>query len=224
MFERGLLHTFYGMDKTNDKPVPPTNPERRYSAASERNRAPILAVLKRVLSGTGLMLEIGAGSGQHAAYFAPHFPEMQWQPTEPDPEGRASIEAWAAETGAPNMLQSMDLDVTQTSWPVDRADAMFSANMIHIAPWPCCLGLMAGAGRVLSDGGVLCLYGPFMVGGKHTAPSNAEFDQSLKSQDPAWGIRDLDEVTATAEKEGLRRTEIVDMPANNMMLVFHRRP
>jgi hypothetical protein len=238
----GPLPTFTAMDKNN--------PKRQFSAASERNRAPILAVLKRVLPETGLMVEIGAGSGQHAAYFAARFPGLQWQPTEPDADGRASIDAWAGESGAPNLLAAIDLDVTEAAWPVATAAAMFSANMIHIAPWPCCLGLMAGAGRVLSasgvDGGtpdreittggdgrspdrdpqkagVLCLYGPFKQGGGHTAPSNAQFDDSLKSRDPAWGIRDLEAVIDAAAQNGLAHVETVAMPANNMMPIFRRR-
>jgi len=117
----------------------------------------------------------------------------------------------------------MNLDVTQESWPVETAAAMFSANMIHISPWECCLGLMAGAGRTLSDKGVLCLYGPFKQGGQHTAPSNAQFDDSLKSRNPAWGIRDLEAVIETAAANGLAHTETVAMPANNMIQIFHRR-
>lgn len=211
----GGLPTFNAMDENKT--------ERLYSGASERNRDPILAVLQRALPDAGLMLEIGAGSGQHAAYFAPWFPGLDWQPTEPDPGGRASIDAWAAETAAPNLRAAMNLDVTQESWPVETAAAMFSANMIHISPWECCLGLMAGAGRTLSDKGVLCLYGPFKQGGQHTAPSNAQFDDSLKSRNPAWGIRDLEAIIDTAAANGLAHTETVAMPANNMIQIFHRR-
>ena len=116
----------------------------------------------------------------------------------------------------------MDLDVTVDPWPITEADAVFSANMIHIAPWQCCQGLMAGAGRILRPGSVLVLCGPFMRGGEHTAPSNAQFDASLKSRDASWGIRDLDDVTACAQEAGLTRQEIIEMPANNLTVIFKR--
>jgi hypothetical protein len=206
--------TFQAMSEPPDRRLP--------SPSSERNRDPILAVLERVLPETGVLLEIAAGSGHHAAYFAPNFPGLTWQPSEPDPDGRASITAWGEHTNAANLNPPIDLDVTAEHWEITEADAVFSANMIHIAPWQCCLGLMAGAGRILSPGGVLVLYGPFMRGGEHTAPSNAQFDASLKSRDASWGIRDLDDVTACAEEAGLARQEIVDMPANNLTVIFKR--
>ncbi len=205
-----------------DETPPPGADRRQPSPSSERNRDPILAVLQRILPETGLVLEIAAGSGHHAAYFAPRFPGLTWQPTEPDPNGRASIAAWVEDTNAANLRPPMDLDVTRDPWPVTAADAVFSANMIHIAPWQCCQGLMAGAGRILGEGGLLVLYGPFMRGGEHTAPSNAQFDASLKQRDPSWGIRDLDDVTACAEEAGLTAKEIVEMPANNLTVIFNR--
>ena len=182
------------------------------------------------------LVEIGAGSGEHAAYFAPRFPGLTWQPTEPDADGRASIKAWAVAANVPNLRPPLDLDVTRAVWPVTEADAVFCANMIHIAPWQCCLGLMAGAGRILTprgeDGetpdrdqkkaGVLVLYGPFKRDGEHTAPSNADFDAGLKSRDPAWGVRDLSEVTEAALDNGLALEQTVDMPANNLMAIFRR--
>ena len=230
---------------------PDNGPDRRqFAPATGRNRDAILAVLERVLPETGLMVEIGAGSGQHAAYFAPRFPGLVWQPTEPDPDAHASIAAWAETANVPNLLAALDLDVTEAVWPVGEADAVFSANMIHIAPWACCLGLMAGAGRILTprgedggtpdrdqiesgeDGGtpdrdqkkagVLVLYGPFMRDGEHTAPSNADFDAGLRSRDPAWGVRDLADVTEAAADAGLALEETVDMPANNLMAMFRR--
>ena len=200
----------------------PDSDRRQHSPSSERNRDPILAVLKRVLPETGVLLEIAAGSGHHAAYFAPRFPGLTWQPTEPDPDGRASITAWVEHTNAANLRPPLDLDVTGDPWPVTEADAVFSANMIHIAPWQCCQGLMAGAGRILGPAGVLVLYGPFMRSGEHTAPSNAQFDASLKSRDASWGIRDLDDVTACAKACELALQEIVDMPANNLTVIFKR--
>ena len=205
----------------------PTDPEaapdsRRFSEASERNREPIAAVLERLLPASGLVLEIGSGSGQHAATFAQRFPGLDWQPSDPDPELRASIAAWRDAAGAPNLLRPLDLDVTGDSWPVRRAAAVFSANMIHIAPWACCLGLMAGAGRVLAATGMLILYGPFLLADRPTAPSNVRFDESLKARDPAWGIRGLAQVAAAAAEHGLELEETVDMPANNLMVVFRR--
>ncbi len=231
---------------------------RQFAPATGRNRDAILAVLERVLPETGLMLEIGAGSGEHAAWFAPRFPGLVWQPTEPDPDGRASITAWVEAANVPNLRPPLDLDVTAAVWPVEQEagtaagvfgghprpprrtgtkqeagtgsartgtqkfDAVFSANMIHIAPWQCCLGLMAGAGRILGPGGVLVLYGPFKRDGEPTAPSNADFDAGLKNHDPAWGVRDLGDVTEAALDNGLALEETVAMPANNLMAIFRR--
>ena len=210
----------------------PTGPSpspggRQFSEASERNRGPIAGVLERLLPETGLMLEIGSGTGQHAAYLAPRFPGLHWQPSDPDPECRASIAAWRDASrrdanGAPNLLAPVDLDVTADPWPVSEAVAVFSANMIHIAPWDCCLGLVAGAGRLLAPTGILILYGPFLDAGRPTAPSNIRFDESLRARDPAWGIRDLADVAGAAAKHGLDLAETVAMPANNLMVVFRR--
>ncbi len=213
--------TFQDMNEA--PPAPDRRPDKRqFAPAPGRNRDAILAVLERVLPETGLMIEIGAGSGQHAAWFAPRFPGLAWQPTEPDPDARASIAAWAAAADVPNLRPPLDLDVTGNPWPVTEADAVFSANMIHIAPWQCCLGLMAGAGRILTARGIAVLYGPFHRDGKPTAPSNADFDASLKSRDPAWGVRDLGDVTQAALDNGLTLEETVDMPANNLMAIFRR--
>ena len=202
--------------------TPNSTGRRQYAPATGRNRDAILAVLERVLPETGLMVEIGAGSGEHAAYFAPRFPALVWQPTEPDADGRASIAAWAEAANVPNLRPPLDLDVTAAVWPITEADAVFCANMIHIAPWQCCLGLMAGAGRILGPAGVLVLYGPFKRDGEHTAPSNADFDAGLRNRDPAWGVRDLGEVTEAALDNGLALEETVDMPANNLMAIFRR--
>jgi SAM-dependent methyltransferase len=193
---------------------------RRHAPATERNRDPILEVLKRVLPAEGIVLELASGTGQHAAHFARHLPGLLWQPTDRDAEGFASITAWAE--GAANVRPPFPLDATQDPWPVDTVEAIFSANMIHIAPWPVCLGLMRGAGRHLAPGGVLVLYGPFRVGGAHTAPSNAAFDADLRQCDPAWGVRDLEAVIEAAAAQGLTFAERVPMPANNQTLIFHR--
>ncbi len=218
--------TLAGMADAPEHDAPPTGADdgrRRFSESCERNRGPIADVLGRVLPEAGLVLEIGSGTGQHAAYFAPRFPALDWRPSDPDPELRASIAAWRDAAGAPNLLPPVDLDVTRDAWPVSEAVAVFSANMIHIAPWACCLGLMAGAGRVLSRAGMLFLYGPFLLAGRPTAPSNVRFDESLKARDPAWGIRDLADVAGAAADQGLELAETVDMPANNLMVVFRRR-
>ena len=208
---------------TETPTVPEPAPDcRQHSESCERNRGPIADVLARFLPASGLVLEIGSGTGQHAATFAPRFPALDWQPSDPDPELRASIAAWRDAAGAPTLLPPLDLDVTANSWPVSEAVAVFSANMIHIAPWACCLGLMAGAGRVLSATGMLFLYGPFLVTERPTAPSNVRFDESLKARDPAWGIRDLADVAGAAADQGLELSDTVDMPANNLVVVFRR--
>jgi SAM-dependent methyltransferase len=193
---------------------------KQHAPATLRNREPILAVLQRVLPQTGLVLEIASGTGEHATWVAPQLPGITWQPSDADPQMRASIAAWTAERGATNVLPPIVLDVTMDPWPIDRAAAIFCANMIHIAPWTATEGLMRGAGRVLSPGGRLVLYGPFMIGGAHTAPSNAAFDQSLRGRNPAWGVRDLDAVSAVAASHGLRLVETIEMPANNLSVVF----
>lgn len=192
---------------------------KRHAAATLRNRDPILAVLRRWLPERGLVVEVAAGSGEHAAYFAPHFPGLDWQPTDADEAALTSIAAWRAECGAPNLHPPLRLDVRQP-WPVERAEAIFCANMIHIAPWDCALALVAGAGRVLIPGGLLILYGPFRIGGAHTAPGNAAFDADLRRRDPAWGVRDLEAVVEAAQAAGLDHLDTVAMPANNLTVVW----
>lgn len=194
-----------------------------HASAAERNRYPIQDVLRRWLPPRGLVLEIAAGSGLHAAWFAPRFPHLTWQPTDTDPSALASIAAWRDEAGANNLNPPLSLDVRAPSWPVERADAVFCANMIHIAPWDCARGLIQGAGRILPPGGVLILYGPFRVGGR-MAPSNQAFDESLRARDPAWGVRDLEAVGALAQAAGLDHLDIVTMPANNLSVVWRKRP
>ncbi len=195
---------------------------RIYRPHVARNRDPILDVLRRVLPGQGLVLEVASGSGEHAAYFAAHLPALTWQPSDPDPEALASIAAHRAAAGTPNLLAPLQLDVSAARWPVERADAVICNNMIHISPWSACEGLMAGAARTLPPGGVLYLYGPYKIDGRHTAPSNAAFDATLRAQNAAWGIRDLADVAALAERNGLTLTETVAMPANNLSVVFRR--
>jgi SAM-dependent methyltransferase len=188
-----------------------------------RNRAPILDVLTRVLPARGVVLEVASGSGEHAAYFAAALPGVTWQPSDPDPRALASIAAHRAAASAANLLAPFRLDVTADPWPVTRADALVCINMIHIAPWAASEGLMTGARRLLDAGGVLYLYGPYRIAGRHTAPSNQEFDAWLHAQNAAWGIRDLDDVTALAADHGLALAETVPMPANNLSVIFRRR-
>jgi SAM-dependent methyltransferase len=197
---------------------------KRSAPAAERNRGPILDVLRGVLPATGLVLEIASGTGQHVVHFAAALPRLEFQPSDVDDDNLASVRAWIAETGLTNVRPPIRLDVRDPVWPVARADALFCANMIHIAPWAAAEGLLAGAGRVLPPGGVLCLYGPFAFGGRFLAPSNEAFDASLRARDPAWGVRDLDVVTATAAGHGLVREALFEMPANNHVVVFRRSP
>jgi SAM-dependent methyltransferase len=195
---------------------------RFYRPHVARNREPILGVLRRVLPPQGLVLEVASGSGEHAAYFAQHLPTLEWQPSDPDAEALASIAAHRAAAGVPNLLAPLRLDVTSAPWPVERADAIVCNNMIHISPWGASEGLIAGAGRVLSQEGVLYLYGPYRIDGRHTAPSNQAFDVSLRAQDPLWGVRDLADVSALAVRHGLVLDETVAMPANNLSVIFRR--
>ncbi|HTU62958.1 MAG TPA: DUF938 domain-containing protein [Polyangiales bacterium] len=191
--------------------------------APERNKAPILEVLQRALpSQGGRLLEVASGSGQHAAYFARALPAWTWLPSDVDPRNLASVAAYVEEAALPNLLPPLALDVCAEAWPVGELDALFNANMIHIAPWECCEGLLRGAGRYLRAGGVLVLYGPFRIGGDHTAPSNYEFDLDLRRRDPRWGVRDLETVAELARSLGLEHRETVAMPANNQCVVFER--
>jgi SAM-dependent methyltransferase len=201
----------------------PLPPGALVAPAVARNREPILAVLRRVLPERGLVLEIASGSGEHAVYFAAALPHLTWQPSDPDPEARDSIAAYRAAAQLPNLLPPLALDAASPNWPVAQSDMIVSINMIHIAPWAAAEGLMAGAERLLAAGGVLFLYGPFREHGQHTAPSNAAFDESLRTRNREWGVRDLDEVAALASRHGFALEERVAMPANNLSVVFRRR-
>lgn len=196
----------------------------RTAPSVARNRGPILAILREVLPPEGVVLEVASGTGEHAVHFAAGLPGLVWQPSDPDPEARGSIAAHRAAAGLPNLLAPLDLDATAPSWPVQRADAVVAINMVHISPWRATEGLTAGAGRVLPPGGVLYLYGAFRQEGRHTAPSNAVFDESLRARNPEWGVRDVAEVAAVAARHGLDLVRQVAMPANNLSLVFMRRP
>ena len=199
----------------------PSDP-RLYYPHVARNREPILEIVRRVLPPRGLVLEVASGSGEHAVYLAAQMPALVWQPTDPDPQALASIAAHRSDAGLPNLLPPLPLDVTSSTWPAERADAVMCYNMIHIAPWSACAGLIAGAARVLPAGGVLYLYGPYKIDGRHTASSNAAFDAELRARNPQWGIRDLGDVTALAERHGFGPAETVAMPANNLSVIFRR--
>jgi cyclopropane fatty-acyl-phospholipid synthase-like methyltransferase len=220
------------MHDDNDKPLPVALEQRAqdvdrrlFSPSAARNAEPILTVLKGLFPAHGTVLEIGCGTGEHAACFAAAMPRLTWLPTDPDPASRASIASWIGFRGLSNVLAPIDVDASSTVWGVEHLapyDAILSINMIHIAPWAATTGLFSGAGRLLRGGGLLCLYGPFMQNGTYNAPSNAAFDQSLKASNPAWGLRDIADLERTALASGLRLGETVGMPANNTLLVFHR--
>lgn len=190
--------------------------------AAARNRDPILAVLRRVLPRTGLILEVASGTGEHAVHFAARLPDLAWQPTDPDPDMLRSIAAHRARAALPNLRPPLILDAAAPSWPVARADGIVAINLIHIAPWAAAEGLMRGAAGALAPGAPLTLYGPFSEDGRHTAPSNAAFDADLRRRDPAWGVRAIGAVTALARGHGLTLAERIAMPANNLSLVFRR--
>lgn len=193
-----------------------------HAAATERNRGPILEVLRGVLPPTGLVLEIASGTGEHVAFFARAFPALRWQPTDAAPPHLESIRAWSAASGADNIAPAVLLDVERAPWPLVQADAILNINMIHISPWSAAEALFQGAARLLPPSGILFLYGPFKRGGAHTAESNQRFDDWLRGEDPRWGVRDLDDVQALASSAGFQAAEVVLMPANNLSLLFRR--
>jgi len=200
---------------------------RLSSPAARRNRDPILAVLRRALPAQGAVLELASGGGEHAMWLAAHLPGLLFQPSDPDPASRASISAWIAHEGLPNVLAPLALDAADEYWmlPGDVAErlvAILCINMTHVAPWQATLGLLRGAGRMLRSGGVLYLYGPYKREGRHTAPSNAAFDASLRARDPAWGVRDLEDVVAAAGRAGLALASVEEMPANNLSVIFRK--
>lgn len=205
---------------------------RAHSPAAARNSGPILAVLQALLPERGAALEIASGTGQHAACFAAAFPGWTWQPTDAEPHGFASIAAWSADSGASNVLAPLVLNVLSDTWPGTGPaatapfnhsfDLIYCANMLHIAPWACCAGLMQGAARHLAPTGHLVTYGPYLEDDVPTAPGNLAFDASLRAQNPAWGIRTLSDVTREAQRAGLHLAARHALPANNLLLVWKR--
>jgi cyclopropane fatty-acyl-phospholipid synthase-like methyltransferase len=196
---------------------------RQQSPSVARNRAPILAVLQRILPPDAHVLELASGTGEHAVFFGETLPGVTWQTSDPDPDARDSIAAWIRSEGVANVLPPREIDVSAAEWDVAGPfDALVAINMIHISPWEATLGLMAGAGRLLRSGGVLFTYGAYKRGGAHTAASNESFDQWLKQRDPRFGVRDLEDVEAAARMHEINLREIIEMPANNLSLVFER--
>jgi SAM-dependent methyltransferase len=195
---------------------------KRFAPATERNREPLAAVLSEVLPASGTVLEVASGTGEHAVHFACRFPGLLWQPSDPDPDSLASIQAWREEAGLGNLLAPLRLDAAAETWPVAAADAILCVNMVHISPWTATVGLMRGAGRLLGPGAPLILYGPYRRAGVPTAPSNEAFDESLKSRNPQWGLRELEAVAAEAAKYGFTPDRPFEMPANNVTVVFRR--
>ena len=193
---------------------------RWFAPSVERNKDPILNLLKRVLPHTGLILEIGSGTGQHVAHFAKALPELSWQPSDPDDEFRKSIRSWTKFDNLDNVRAPIDLEVCRFPWPLTRADAVLCVNMIHVAPWAATQALFSGAKCVLDRGGLLILYGPYLRFGRHTAASNEAFDARLRATDPSWGLRDLEKVVEVADQAGFRLAEVVEMPANNFGVVL----
>lgn len=209
-------------------PFERTDDGRQYSPSAQRNSAPILEVLKTCLPKAGTILEVAAGSGEHSVRFAPEFPDNYWLATDPAEDKVESIKAWHAVSPTPNLLPPLALDAVAATWPVESIElpapitAIVCVNMIHVSPWKVTMGLLAAAGRILEKEGILYLYGAYMMGGKHTAPSNAEFDAMLKKTNPEWGLRNLQDVEAEAGKNGLKLIKVVPMPANNFSVVFQK--
>ncbi len=195
---------------------------KHHAPATERNREPIAAALREVLPASGTVLEVASGSGEHAVAFAELFAHLRWQPSDADPTALASICAWAQEAALPNLLEPVQLNAADGDWPVESADALLCVNMVHISPWSATEGLMRGAGRVLGSGAPLILYGPYSRSGLPTAPSNEAFDKSLRARNPLWGLRLLDDLVGEAQLRGLRLEQVVEMPANNLTLVFRK--
>jgi hypothetical protein len=195
---------------------------RRSAPAVLRNREPIVEVLGEWLPEKGLVLELASGTGEHAVFFAERFPTLEWQPSDVHPDALASIKAWRAHAGLPNVREPVVIDAGAAGWPIDRADAVLSINMVHISPWRSALGLLDGAARLLAPGRPLILYGPWLTDDIPSAPSNLAFDQDLKARDPEWGLRRVEDFAAAASERGLNLDQTRAMPANNLMLLLRR--
>jgi hypothetical protein len=197
---------------------------RRSAPAALRNREPIAEVLREWLPESGLVLEVASGTGEHAVHFARTFPQLEWQPSDADPQALDSISAWRGEAQLPNLRAPLAIDASAPDWPIDRADAILSINMVHISPWSAALGVIDGAMRLLPVGAPLILYGPWLKDDVPTEPSNLAFDADLKRRDPQWGLRRIEDFAAAAEAQQLLLEEVRPMPANNMMLLLRHLP
>jgi len=198
---------------------------KRHAPAFTRNREPILAVLRAELPSSGTVLEIASGSGEHALYFAQAFPGLVWQPSDGDEVALSSISAWREEGGQiDNIRKPLRLDAADPDWPIAAADALLCINMVHISPPEATIGLFTGAARILGEGAPLILYGPYLEAGVQTASSNLDFDRSLKARDASWGLRDLGCIDELGRERGFERTSRVEMPANNIMLIYRACP
>lgn len=195
---------------------------RRHAPATLRNRDAIVDVLRAALPTSGVVLEVASGSGEHAAHFARSFPALDWQPSDPDRAALASIAAWRKEAGLPNLRPPIRLDAAAPDWPVPQADALLCINMVHISPWEATLGLLRGAACILPPRGLAYLYGPYLRADVDTAPSNVAFDASLRARDPRWGLRTVENVVVAGVAHGLAFDRLVEMPANNLSLLFRR--
>ncbi|MDJ1170051.1 DUF938 domain-containing protein [Roseofilum sp. BLCC_M154] len=199
---------------------------RQYAPATQRNREPILEILQRVLPPTGTVLEVASGTGEHAVFFAPCLQPRSWLPSDCNPQSLESIKAWQGDDPCDFLYPPIGLDAENIPWDLKGYEAEIAAivciNMIHISPWAVCLGLMAGAEQVLPSEGILYLYGPYKQNGEHTAASNEAFDRSLRASNPLWGVRNLEDVIEVAKSHDLRHLETIEMPANNLSVVFQK--
>lgn len=195
---------------------------RRSAPAAQRNREPIADVLAEWLPASGLVLEVASGTGEHSAWFAERFPNLDWQPSDMHPYALGSIAAWRDASGAANLREPLVIDAAATEWPIQKADAVLNINMVHISPWSAALGLIAGAAHILPPGGPLILYGPWLKNDVGTAASNEDFDRDLKRRDPEWGLRWVEDFAAAAAQRGFELAETRPMPANNHMLLLRR--
>ena len=198
------------------------NDSRRFSASAARNRGVIHDVLRTVLPSTGTVLEVASGTGEHVVHFAANSPDLVFQPSDPSPDALTSIAAWIADSGVENVEPPLFLDVVKDEWPVQNIAAVYCCNMIHIAPWEACVGLVSGAARLLAPGAALFFYGPFFRSGVEPASGNVGFDQDLRHRNRAWGIRHLDDVATLAKTAGFNTPIITEMPANNLCVTFYR--
>lgn len=199
-----------------------TDDQRLFAPSAARNMQPVCDVLQPLLPKRGTVLEIASGSGEHIVKLAELTPETTFQPSDPGEDERRSIDAWRQSLKLDNVQPAISIDATASQWPIASADVVYCMNMIHISPWAATVGLIEGAARTLATDGLLYTYGPYRRDGRHTSTGNETFDQSLRQRNPEWGIRDVEEIISLAESHGFRTPDIVEMPANNLSLLFRR--